>query len=250
MIGSREWMTLTNGKLSFKEKTQLIKTALFPALTGYGKTFLKADASAMPLKLDDFKIPDTTIVKEAIVELERTDSKAIINHSWRTYIWGVAIAQKNNWQFDDESFVIASLMHDLGLVEHLEQYSCQCFAFESALRAENLCSKHHYPQQKTDNISEAICMHLNGYLDENDQSLSKEVILLQKATSCDVIGTDLSKFSTSFRDEVLTAYPRFKFNSEMRRLIAIEAQRNPKSRTALTLQVGLPLMIRMNIFKE
>lgn len=250
MIGSREWMNLSNGNLSFKEKAQLIKTVLLPALTGYGKTFLKPDAAPIALKLKDFKIPDTAIVKEAIAELEQTQSKAIIHHSWRTYIWGVAIAQKNHWQFDDESFLIASLMHDLGLVEHLEQYSCECFAFESALRAESLCSKHHYPQQKTDNISEAICMHLNGYIDENDDSLFKEVILLQKATSCDVIGTDLSKFSTTFRDEVLAAYPRFKFNTEMCRLIAIEAQRNPKSRTALTLQVGLPLMIRMNIFKE
>ena len=38
MIGSREWMNLSNGNLSFKEKAQLIKTVLLPALTGYGKT--------------------------------------------------------------------------------------------------------------------------------------------------------------------------------------------------------------------
>lgn len=250
MIGSRERMSLSNGKLSFKEKTQMIRAVLLPAVLGYGKTFLKPGANPIQLKLTDFKIPDTAIVKEAITELEHTDSKAIINHSWRTYIWGLAMADSKKWQIDEESFAVASLMHDLGLVEHLEQYSCQCFTFESALRAENLCSKHHYPKEKTDNISEAICMHLNGYLNENDQNLSKEVILLQKATSCDVIGTDLSTFSTAFKDEVLAEYPRFNFNTEMRKLIKIEAQRNPKSRTALTLQVGLPLMIQMNIFKE
>ena len=79
MIGSREWMNLSNGNLSFKEKVQLIKTVLLPALTGYGKTFLKPDAAPIALKLKDFKIPDTAIVKEAIAELEQTQSKAIIH---------------------------------------------------------------------------------------------------------------------------------------------------------------------------
>lgn len=250
MIGSREWMNLSHGKLSFKEKTQLIKTALLPAISSYSKTFLKPDSYALPLKLTDFKIPDTTIVKEAVTELEHTDSKAIINHSWRTYIWGLAIAYSKNWKIDEESFAIASLMHDLGLVEHLEQYSCQCFTFESALRAEHLCTKHHYPKEKTANISEAICMHLNGFLNENDPNISKEVFLLQKGAACDVIGTDLSTFSRSFKDEVLIQYPRSNFNTEMRKLIKQEAQKNPQSRTALARQIGLPLMIQMNIYKE
>lgn len=39
MIGSREWMDLSNGKLSFKEKTQMIRTVLLPAVLGYSKTF-------------------------------------------------------------------------------------------------------------------------------------------------------------------------------------------------------------------
>lgn len=250
MIGSREWMNLSNGKLSFKEKAQLIKTVLLPATLGFSKTFLDRNSDPISVKLDDFKIPDTAIVKEAITELERTDSKAIINHSWRTYIWGVAIAQKNNWQFDDESFVIASLMHDLGLVEHLEQYSCQCFTFESALRVENLCAKHHYAEERMNNISDAICLHQNGHLDVNDPQFTKEALLLNQATSCDVIGTDLSLFSLNFKNEVLTHYPREQFKTEMLKLIAIEVKRNPQSRTALMSKLGLPMMIRMSAFKE
>ena len=71
MIGSREWMNLSNGKLSFKEKTEMIKAALLPAVLSYSKTFLKPDTDPIQLKLSDFKIPDTAIVKEAIIESER-----------------------------------------------------------------------------------------------------------------------------------------------------------------------------------
>ncbi len=255
MIGSRAWMNLSNGKLSFKEKIQLIKQVLVPATLNYSKTFIKKPTTTNTFQRTDLQIPDTTIVKEAIVELEQTHHQAIINHSWRSYIWGVAIAQNKHWQLDGESFLIASLMHDIGLVNqslggHLEPFSCLCFTFESALRSESLCARHHYPKEKTHNISEAICLHMNGYLDENDQNLTKEVLLLQKATSCDVIGTDLALFSNQFKEDVLVKYPRAQFNSEMRKLMTLEAKRNPHSRTALMSKAGLPTMIKMNIFKE
>ena len=250
MIGSRAWMDLSNGKLSFKEKVQLIKQVLVPATLNYSKTFLKPPKNTQPTEFKDIHIPDTIIVKEAIGELNSTNNQTMINHSWRSYIWGVAIAHNKNWQFDDESLLIASLMHDLGLMNHFEQYSCQCFTHESALRSEKLCSQHNYPKNKTENISNAICLHMNGHLDENDQHLTKEVLLLQKATSCDVIGTDLTLFSTQFKDEVLAKYPRAQFNREMRKLISIETKRNPQSRTALMSKLGLPMMIQMNNFQE
>ena len=150
-------------------------------------------------------------------------------------------------------------MHDIGLVNqdlndgsepHLQQFSCQCFTFESALRSEILCAKHHYPTDKANNISDAICLHMNGYLDENDQHLTKEVILLQQATSCDVIGTDLTLFSSQFKDEVLVQYPRMQLNTEFKKLIKNEAKRNPQSRTAFLRLLGLPMMIQLNSFKE
>lgn len=250
MIGSREWMDLSNGKLNFKEKVQFIKNVLVPVTLSYSQTFLRKNQNAPNLELKDIQIPDTLLVKEAISELQNTNSQSIINHSWRSYIWGVAIAQIQDWQFDEESLLIASLMHDLGLVEHLEHYSCQCFTFESTLRSESLCVKHHYPKDKIDNISNAICLHMNGHLDKNNQNLSKEVLLLQKATSCDVIGTNLGQLSITFRDEVFSRHPRSKFNTIFEKLLKAETKRNSGSRTALLSKLGLPLMIKMNPFKE
>lgn len=250
MIGSREWMNISHGTLSFKEKIQLIKQVLVPATLNYTKTFIEKPSTKNTFQLADIQIPDTPIVKEAIAELENTGNQAIINHSWRSYIWGVAIAQNKQWQFDEESLLISSLMHDLGLVDHLTHYTCQCFTFESSLRSEILCVKHHYHQEKTENISNAICLHMNGYLDENNQSISKEVLLLQKATSCDVIGTDLALFSSTFREDVLGLYPRYQFNTQFKQRLKTEAKRNPQSRTALMNKLGLPIMIEMNIFQE
>lgn len=250
MIGSREWMNLSLGKLSFKEKAQFIKQVSVPALLNFGQTFIDKPSTISTFELKSIDLPDTAITLEAIQALESTESPSIIHHSWRSYIWAVAIAQTKQWQFDDESLLIACLMHDLGLVDHLEQYACQCFSFESALRAEALCIKHHYPANQTENISNAICLHMNGHLNEKDQTLSKEVLLLQKATSCDVIGTDSQHFSAEFKQQVLTQYPQLDFNTHFIQLINIESKRNPHSRTALLRQGGLSRMVQFNPLKS
>lgn len=252
MIGSREWMNNRHGQLSIKEKIKLINQVLMPASFAFSKTFLQQTPSQTPLELTEFQIPDTALVKEAILELDNCGSFSIINHSWRSYFWAIAIAKCKTWHIDHESVLIASLIHDLALVdEKIQNHAqCKCFTYASALHAEALCQKHDYPQDKTENISNAICLHMNGYLDEHDTSLSKEVLILQKATACDVIGTDLGILQTSYRDEVLAQYPRAQFNDVMRTLIKREAKQNPKSRTALMSASGLSTMIKMNIFKE
>ena len=250
MIGSRQWMKLSNGNLSFKAQLSLINQILVPSSLAYVQSFLKLNNNALPITHDKLQIPDTPIVKEAINELSSTQHQAIINHSWRCFFWGTAIAQNKAWQFDQESFLIACLMHDIGLVNHSKAHSCNCFTLESALRTEQLCLNHQYSTDKTENISNAICLHMNGFLDEQNSSLSKEVLLLQKATSCDVIGSDISLIHSDFKHQILTEYPRAQFNREMTKLIGIEARKNPKSRTATLRKLGLPLMIKMNIYKE
>lgn len=250
MIGSRQWMDLTQGKLKFKEKIKLINQVLIPTTLKYSRSFIQPRASSHSLQFKHIQIPDTALVQEAIHELSQCNHLAIIHHSWRSYFWGIGFAQIRKWHLDEESFIIACLMHDLGLVDHLEQYSCHCFTHESALRAERLCEKHHYPEIKTKNISNAICLHMNGYVDAQDSNLSKEVVLLQQATSCDVIGTDYALFPSLFKNDVLLQYPRAHFNAEMSKLVLKEAKNRPQSRTALMCKLGLPQMIEMNIFKE
>ncbi|OTG80401.1 hypothetical protein B9T27_13510 [Acinetobacter sp. ANC 4648] len=252
MIGSREWMNISHGQLSIKEKIKLINQVLMPASFAFSKTFFQQMPSDTALEFNEFQIPDTAIVKEAMIELEHCGSLSVINHSWRSYFWAAAIAKCKTWDVNHESLLIASLIHDLGLVDDTVAYNeqCKCFTYASALHAEDLCKKHHYPEDKTENISNAICLHINGYLDENDPNLTKEVLLLQKATACDVIGTDFAELKQSYREDVLTQYPRENFNDEMQRLLKKEAQRNPKSRTALMCKSGLPMMIKMNIFKQ
>lgn len=243
MIGSREWMTQQQGRLSPKEKLKLIQQVLMPVSIAYAQRFLNPKITPLELDLGQIKLPDTAIVKDAIDALEHCSSIALIDHSWRSLYWAIAIAKHKSWHYDLESLTIASLMHDLGLNDAPANASCHCFTYVSALKAEKLCQQHHYPADKTHNIADAICLHMNGYLDEDDRSLSTEVVLLQQATACDVIGTDLNSIPLQFRGQVLAQHPRAGFKQQFRRYLKDEAKRHPHSRTALLRQLGLPLMM-------
>ncbi|TCM68357.1 cyanamide hydratase family protein with HD domain [Acinetobacter calcoaceticus] len=250
MIGSRQWMNLSQGKLTAKEKLKMIQQVLMPVSIAYAQRFLKAQVSERRIDFSQIKIPDSAVVIEAIEQLEHCGSAAIIQHSWRSYFWAIAIARSKAWHFDDESLIIASLMHDLGLLTPETAQPCHCFSYASALKAEQLCQRHDIAQAKIDQIADAICLHMNGHLDENDQGLSNEVILLQQATACDVVGTGFKNIAPQYAQQVLNKYPRAGFNRAFKSYLKQEAQRHPQSRSALLRQLGLPLMIQNNGFGE
>ncbi|MGE8549841.1 MAG: phosphohydrolase, partial [Acinetobacter calcoaceticus] len=51
-------------------------------------------------------------------------------------------------------------------------------------------------------------------------------------------------------NEILEKHPRKQFNKEFIELIDLERKSVPNSRTGLLSELGLPLMIKSNTFKE
>ncbi len=88
---------------------------------------------------------------------------------------------------------------------------------------------------------------MNGYIDHSDPA---EITLLQQGASCDVISDGIYRLPLSFRNEILEKYPRKQFNKEFIELIDLESKNVPNSRTSLLNRLGLPLMIKSNLFKE
>ncbi len=57
-------------------------------------------------------------------------------------------------------------------------------------------------------------------------------------------------FPYLFRNEILEKYPRKQFNKEFIELIDLESKNVPNSRTSLLSSLGLPLMIKSNLYEE
>jgi len=65
-----------------------------------------------------------------------------------------------------------------------------------------------------------------------------------------VISDGLYRLPLSFRNEILEKYPRKQFNKEFIELIDLERKSVPNSRTGLLSELGLPLMIKSNLYEE
>lgn len=249
-VGSYEWMMASQGQLSFKEKVQLIRRLIIPNIVASVQIqwYKHSNNQHACFDLDQVVIPDTPMVKIAVEELAIKASVTLINHSWRTYFWAVALAHMQQKEYDPESLLVAALFHDIGLTEaHLKSKGCKCFCYESADQFRIKAQQINFDQQKMHLIQEAICLHMNGY---RDDSYANEIVLLQQGASCDVIGAKLYTLSSQYKEHVLAQYPRADFNRHFTQLINMESQLNPHSRTALLKHLGLSSMIKLNIFEE
>lgn len=247
-IGSYQWMQATNGQLSFKEKIKLIQKIMMPSILSSIKINYYRFQTGNDFDIGQIVVTDTQMIKIALEELESKASISIYNHSWRTYFWGAALGHLQNRQFDPESLLLASLFHDIGLTEqHIHSKGCQCFTYESAKQFEQKAKEYNFDDKKSEVIKDAICLHMNGYIEDSDPP---EVILLQQGASCDVISDNQYKLPLSFRNEILEKYPRNQFNKEFIKLINLERKNVPSSRTDLLYDLGLPLMIKSNLYNE
>lgn len=248
-IGSFSWMQMTNGHLKAKEKIKLANTIIIPSVMGIIRTQLKAENHIEDnIALDNIKVPDSKIIVEAIKELDGNADTAIINHSWRTYFWGAALGHIHNREYDPEVLLVSSLFHDLGLTDaYRKTKGCKCFTYESAIQFEKKAQEISYDEQKSIKVKDAICMHMNGFIDENNEP---EIILLQQGASCDVIGDKLYTIPKDFRNELLRKYPRENFNKIFKGLLAEENKSVKESRTNFLSKLGLTMMISMNPYKD
>ena len=73
---------------------------------------------------------------------------------------------------------------------------------------------------------------------------------MQQGASCDVIGEQLHKLPSHFKNKIIENYPRENFNKIFIELIKAESKNNPNSRTAFLKNLGLPLMIHLNPYRN
>lgn len=248
-LGSFAWAMSNNGQLTWREKIKFIHHVMLPSTLNFLKIQFKfVDHVPEPIALSNIEIPDTPIIQEVIAELHQHADIALIHHSWRTYFWGAALGLTHRQDFDTEVLLTAALCHDLGLInQHQHTANCQCFTLKSALAFDEIAQKVQFSQEKIHVIKDAICLHMNAFVDEKNPP---EVTLLQYGAACDVIGDQFLNLDLNYRHQVLTQYPRAGFNQKFKHLLKQEAKSVKNSRTALLNHLGLSMMIAMNPFDE
>jgi hypothetical protein len=168
-------------------------------------------------------LPATPAAEAALSVATRFCSPALLNHSLRSYLWGVMYGKAHGIAFDDELFYVAALFHDTGLTEAFDSHN---LPFEEAggLLGWVFGMGAGWPAERADRVTEIIVLHMRGDVSPADDPESH---VLQVATSWEVVGRRPEEFPPEARAGILARYPRLGFGREFLASFEDQARRKP-----------------------
>jgi HD domain len=185
------------------------------------------------------ELPNTPAGTAALSVATRYCSPALLNHSIRSYLWGVMYARAHGIAFDDELYYVSALLHDAGLTEPFDSHS---LPFEEA--GGNLAwvfgVAAGWPKARAARIEHIIVTHMRADVSAAEDAESH---LLQVATAWDVAGRRPEEFSEASRKSVLDRYPRLDFATEFLASFEDQAERKPSGAAAQAVESGGRLRI-------
>jgi len=168
-----------------------------------------------------------------------------VGHSYRTWLFGRALAVLDHRELDVELFYCGSLLHDHGIAQPTQGRD---FTLASADRTLACATTAGVGDDRAQTLADAICVHTTpGVAVERDGALG---CYLQWGAMVDGAGLRIWDVAPGNVTEILRRYPRMDFKHQLVAMIRAEAAALPQGRFGLLMRCGLPLAVRMAPFES
>lgn len=221
-----EWATRTGGKLTSRQKMLM----LGPVVSAVGRFATERLLVALgrrgsgSLDLDALRWPDTALAQAAEVEAVETLTPHVLQHSYRTYLFGRVLAGIDGVAVDEEIGFVSSMLHDLQLESPTPN---RCFAVVGAERAERFVVAHGASPERARQIAIAVAGHLTpGAADD----LGDPAGFVSAGAFADVAGARLGEMDRRWIADVVARHPRHDFKRNVRAAFRAEAAAVPEGR--------------------
>lgn len=197
------------------------------------------------IDLDALKIPDSVLAREAEEEARELLSPHVLEHSFRTFLFGLALAEIDGAPVDLEMVYVAAMLHDLNL-EH--PTPGRCFAVVGAERAEQFALEHGAEPERARRIAAEISGHITlGAADD----LASPGGFVSAGALADVAGPRLDELDAAWVAQVLERHPRLEFKRHLLTCWKAEGRAVPHGRARwLTRWATFPMLVRLAPFDE
>jgi hypothetical protein len=179
------------------------------------------------------RVPDSRVAREAEGLVREAAPDFLTNHSFRSYAWSVALANRDDVRYDAELLYVAALLHDIGLVAQFDQGGS--FEDDGAKAAARFAGEQGWTAERREALAEAIRLHMAAEIALDD---GPEAYLLWHATGLDVRGHRLGEIDPREVAAVLASYPRLDFKRGFAELFADQAERKPHCQVAELMSGG------------
>ncbi|WCE30808.1 HD domain-containing protein [Vibrio sp. SCSIO 43137] len=182
---------------------------------------------------EHYTFPDSKACEEALKLVKQYSPEFLVNHSIRSYAFGLAMSHKVSKPVDKEVFFVGSIMHDIGLTEHAPQQ--HTFEVEGARVAREFSLKQGLSAERSDLIHEMVALHNSvGIAHKCDP----EIALLHFGAGADVAGLWVHDIHKQTLNEVLDAYHDEGCKQGMAKLIQEQIERKPDSYMSTMVELG------------
>jgi hypothetical protein len=189
-------------------------------------------------------VPDSSFAREAEQACGELPA-ALVGHSYRTWLFGRALAAVDDRPLDVELFYCGSLLHDHGIAQPTPGRD---FTLGSVDRALACAAAAGVSEDRAEALADAICVHTTpGVRIDHDGELG---CYLQWGAMVDGAGLRIWDVAPANVSEVLDRYPRVDFKRQLIAMMRSEAAALPQGRFGLLVRCGLPLAVRMAPFKS
>jgi hypothetical protein len=204
------------------------------------RTWSPTDFEELLMHLTELTTPSTTAAIAANQVARRYCSSALYAHCVRSYLWGVAYAQREGMDFDVELLYAAAMLHDIGLTRPFDAHE---MPFEEAggQVAWVFGAAAGWPDERRNRAARVIERHMSPTVDPQEDV---EGHLLEVATSIDISGRGIELIPADVRSHVVTAWPRLDLAREFTACFRLQAARKPSSRAADLVRGGLAERLR------
>jgi hypothetical protein len=247
-LGTHAWVERTGGQLTAGERRRLLR----PLARSHA--FNAAGRISMLLRVNSGRratvtrtqrpAPDSALTRAAEALARRRLSPALLNHSYRTYAFGAALADLENVDVDHELLYAAALLHDVGLTTSEPQVD---FTRTSERAAREVAEEVGLSNSATDTMRTAITLHHSPGVTRAHGPVG---YLLSAGAGLDVIGLRSWQLPRDVLDAVTFTHPRLGFKREFTAAFRAEAAQVPHGRAAFLRRYGaFDLAIKLAPFR-
>ncbi|KAH8077082.1 hypothetical protein BXZ70DRAFT_705897 [Cristinia sonorae] len=156
----------------------------------------------------DFPLPNSPLVQAVRDFVKGELTEQTFNHSHRVYIYGTALVKTHfpNWSYDDETYLLACLLHDIGTAEKYLATTKMSFEFKGAIVARDLILSLKGAEDQADSVCDAIIRHQDIFVKGGNITMIGQI--LQLATILDNVGIRASLIHPKPIETTCAKYPR------------------------------------------
>jgi hypothetical protein len=247
-LGTLSWVDRTGGQLAGAERRSLLRPlARAHAANAAGRLAMLARLNSgrrVQVAPTLLVPPSSALTRAACEQAQRRLSPALLNHSYRTFAFGVALGGLEGLTVDAELLFAAALLHDTGLPTSDRNVD---FARSGARIARDVADEVGLSSAATETMRTAITLHHSPNVTPANGPVA---YLLSAGAGVDVIGLRSWQLPPEVLAAVVDQHPRLEFKREFAAAFRSEAARVPRGRVKFLRSYGaFDLAIRLAPFR-